>query len=109
LKNLKDLLVYSTDRRNSDKKEIKMSSKDKRSCIINFVNGEPLRFTYEPVRLDEVTSLIQAIGEMSQTNNLIFNIEGKLIIIPMNNVRSIEISPSPVNLPWSVIKGKYLD
>ncbi len=86
-----------------------MSSEKKRFCQINFVDGESLRFTYEPVRPDEPSSLDRAIGEMSQTNNLIFNVEGKLVIIPMNNVRSIEISPSPANLPWSIIKAKYLD
>ena len=86
-----------------------MSSEKKRFCQINFVDGEPLRFTYEAVRPDEASSLGRAIEEMSQTNNLIFHVEGKLVIIPMNNVRSIEISPSPVNLPRSIIKAKYLD
>ena len=86
-----------------------MNSENKRYLSINFVGGESLRFTYEPVRPDEVTSIGQAIQEMSQTNNLIFHVEGKLVLIPMNNVQSIEISPSPKNLPRSIIKAKYTD
>jgi len=86
-----------------------MNSGKKRYCKINFVGGESLQFTYEPVRPDESTSIGQAIQEMSQSNNLIFYVEGKLVIVPMNNVQSIEISPSPKNLPRSIIKAKYLD
>ena len=86
-----------------------MSSENKRFCKINFVDGESTRFIYEPVRADEPSSIGQAIQELSQTNNLIFYVEGKLVIIPMNNVRSIEISPSPANLPQSIIKARQLD
>ena len=91
------------------RKEIKVSSENKRFCKINFVDGESCRFIYEPVRADEPSSIGRAIQELSQTNNLIFYVEEKLVIIPMNNVRSIEISPSPVNLPQTIIKGRYLD
>jgi hypothetical protein len=90
-------------------KEINLTSENKRFCKINFIDGESTRFIYEPVRKDETSSIAQAIQELSKNNNLIFQVEGKLIIIPMNNVRSIEISPSPVNLPQTIIKGRYLD
>ncbi len=86
-----------------------MNSENKRFCNINFVDGESLRFIYEPVRPDEPLSIGKAIQEMSQNNNIIFNLENKLVIIPMNNVRSIEISPSPTNLPRTIIKAQYLD
>ena len=86
-----------------------MSSENKRFCKINFVDGESCRFIYEPVRPDEPSSIGRAIEELSQTNNLIFYVEEKLVIIPMNNVRSIEISPSPVKLPQSIIKARYID
>ena len=86
-----------------------MTSENKRFCKINFIDGESCRFIYEPIRADEPSSIGQAIQELSKNNNLIFQVEGKLIVIPMNNVRSIEISPSPVNLPQTIIKGRYLD
>ena len=86
-----------------------MTSEGKRFCKINFVDGKSSRFIYEPVRPDEASSIGQAIQELSQTNNLIFYVEEKLVIIPMNNVRSIEIAPSPANLPRSIIKARYLD
>ena len=86
-----------------------MTSENKRFCKINFIDGKSCRFIYEPVRADEPSSIGQAIQELSKNNNLIFQVEGKLIVIPMNNVRSIEISPSPVNLPQTIIKGRYLD
>ena len=86
-----------------------MTSENKRFCKIDFIDGESCRFIYEPVRADEPSSIGQAIQELSKNNNLIFQVEGKLVIIPMNNVRSIEISPSPANLPQSIIKARYLD
>ena len=86
-----------------------MIDQNKRFCNINFVDGESMRFIYKPVNEDETSSIGRAIQEMSKNNNLVFSLEGKLIIVPMNNVRSIEISPSPVNLPRSIIKAQYLD
>ena len=86
-----------------------MSDQNKRFCNINFVDGESMRFIYDPVNEDETSSIGRAIQEMSKTNNLVFHLEGKLIVVPMNNVRSIEISPSPVNLPRSIIKAQHLD
>ena len=86
-----------------------MNADKKRFCNINFVDGESLRFTYEPAHPDEYMSMSLAIEEMSKSNKLIFNIEDRLVIVPMNNVRSIEISPSPTNLPTTVIKAQSLD
>ena len=86
-----------------------MNDDNKRFCNINFVDGESLRFTYEPAHPDEYRSMSLAIEEMAQSNKLIFNIEDRLVIVPINNVRSIEISPSPTNLPIAVVKAQYLD
>ena len=83
-----------------------MSSQNKRFCTINFVDGESMKFIFKPVIEDELTSIGRAIQEMSKNNNLVFDLEGRLIIVPMNNVRSIELSPSPANLPRSVIKAR---
>jgi hypothetical protein len=91
------------------RKELKVTSENKRFCKINFVDGESRRFIYDPVYTDDTSSIGRAIEELSQTNNLIFYVEEKLVIIPMNNVRSIEISPSPSNLPRSIIKARYID
>ena len=86
-----------------------MSSENKRFCNINFIDGKSWRLTYEPVNPDELIPIAKAIQEMSETNNLIFRIEGKLVIVPMNNVRSIEVSPAPANLPRSIIRAQYID
>jgi len=86
-----------------------MGSENKRFCKINFIDGESMHFIFEPVHADEASSMGQAIREISQNNNLIFQLEGKIVIVPMNNVRSIEVSPSPKNLPQSIIKAQYLD
>ena len=86
-----------------------MSGDNKRFCNINFVDGESMRFTYEPAHPDEYRSISLAIEEMSQSNKLIFNIDDRLVIVPLNNVRSVEISPSPTNLPMTVIKAQSLD
>lgn len=86
-----------------------MSSEKKRFCKINFVDGESQRFIYEPVHPDESSTIGKAIKELSDTHNLIFQVEHKLVIIPMNNVRSIEISPVPTQLPRTIIRAEYLD
>ena len=47
--------------------------------------------------------LARALNDLS---NLLIELDGTLNVIPLSNVRSIEISPSPSKLPKSAVRAK---
>jgi hypothetical protein len=47
---------------------------------------------------------------MYGSNTIGVEVEGTVYFYPVNNIRSIEISPAPSNLPPSIVQGlRYFD
>ena len=82
-----------------------MSDNPTRFCTITFMDGESRAFRFEGVHDDDASS--GGLWDTLQTMaNLLIELDGTLNVIPLNNVRSIEISPSPSKLPKSVVRAK---
>ena len=80
-----------------------------RYCKIYFMDGQSLHFAFEAQKPDDDPTMGMAIEKLSKTQNLIFQLEDRLEVVPMNNVRRIEVVPVPVNLPKSVIRARLID
>lgn len=71
---------------------------------INLVHGDPVRFT---VALPE-WRLIGLGGDIERAqshNTMIIELDGKLLMIPHSNIRSVEITPAPPELPKHILRG----
>ena len=55
--------------------------------------------TYNRVREDHVFNTAALIDEVVKTNALLIETGDRLAVIPFHNVRSIEVSPPPTDLP----------
>ncbi len=74
------------------------------TCSIHLLTGEPIVFKIEAdsERLRNAASRI----ESSMNSNYVgVELDEKLIIIPTNNIQTIEISPAPLGLMSHVIPG----
>jgi hypothetical protein len=74
---------------------------DARAVEITFSNGSTRRFAYEPLVVDPsmLASTFQKFIDQGYIN---FEMEDRLLIIPMANVQSLEVTPRPEgNLPNS--------
>ena len=86
-----------------------MGTNPRRYCTIHFMDGQSMRFIFEALKPEGDPTVGMAVEDFLKTKNLIFELDNKLTIIPMNNVRSIEVFPAPSNLPQKVIKAKSLE
>lgn len=76
-----------------------------RQMVIHFNNGSKLELTL-PVQIKNSTAaVIEAMKKILESDKLVIEAEGRLIIIPWASVKQLEVSPVPPALPFGAIKG----
>jgi hypothetical protein len=78
---------------------------DDRQMVIHFNNGSKLELTL-PVQIKNSTAaVIEAMKKILESDKLVIEAEGRLILIPWASVKQVEVSPVPPALPFGAIKG----
>ena len=75
-----------------------------RTLIIRYTDGTEQIFTFPNQEADPFT-LGERVQEMLNARHLLLEVEGRLVVIPYQNVKAIEISPPPEKLPPNVIRN----
>jgi hypothetical protein len=86
-----------------------MSGENKKFCTITFMDGKKIQFRFQPIRNEEDPTLGMAVEKLANSQSLVFELEEKLMFVPMNNVRTVEVSPAPAKLPANIIRGAMID
>lgn len=74
------------------------------NCIITFIDDKELKVAWE--RHEEAHHRAGGlIDRVPQAQSVALELDGTLTIVPVNNVRILEVSPAPPALPNTVIKG----
>lgn len=61
-----------------------------------------------PPRSDDAMTRMQMVRKAMDVDKLMIEVDGQLMMIPLNNVKYIKISPAPTELPDGVVKGGIL-
>ena len=75
---------------------------------INLLSGDPIVFKIE-ANDDRQRNAGARIEHSMNANYIGVELDGKLVIIPTNNIQKIEISPSPTAMISNIIKGAKLE
>lgn len=72
---------------------------------VTYVNGKVQKFEYERVQKEEEKmSIVARMQEMLKSQTLMLDLGDRFIIIPLQSVQSIEVSPPPHKIPMNSIK-----
>ena len=74
------------------------------SCSIWFVDGESLKFRF-PLAATTEFEVLKNVEKGLANRSIAVQLEGRLIIIPLTSIRTIELSPVPKKMPAGVIKN----
>lgn len=83
-----------------------MSDKPTRYCTITFMDGATMDFKFEALVEEGEPTMGSLVKEMNGLQNLVLKVDGTLTIIPMANVRTIELSPAPGSLQGMIIEAR---
>ena len=75
-----------------------------RRAIIHFVDHTSLALEWPKQELKGHLFLAEALRKAIEADRLMVEVEGSLLVIPMRNVKHIELSPVPEDLPDGVIR-----
>ena len=77
------------------------------SAKICYTDGSEIHIEYE--RSEEVGSIASRIEKAIESNEVLIELEDRLLIIPLNNLKYIEVAPSPPRLPtFTVCKARLV-
>ena len=79
----------------------------KRFLTIHFIDGSRLSVTF-PQQSDDFSQIASRVQKALDANQLAIEIDGELFVIPMNNVKYLQVNPSPEKLPDTVIRSGAL-
>ncbi len=73
---------------------------------VHFTDGTEQRFEY--ARAKEDVNLAAVIQEALKSNQLVIELQDRMLVIPMHSVKTVEVSPPPTKLPRFVIRNAML-
>ena len=80
-----------------------MAQKSRAAMIVRFVNGKELRFTFD--REEDQIQAAQRIQEALSAKHLVVDLSDRAMIIPVNNIESIQVSPPPTKWPRYAVRN----
>lgn len=78
---------------------------DDRQLVIHFNNGSKLELTFPTQIKNSTAAVLEGIKKVMETDKLVIEAEGKLLVIPWSSVKQLEVTPVPPALPFGAIKG----
>lgn len=73
---------------------------------IHYIDGSEMQVEY--VREEEVSSIATRIEKAIESDEVLIELEDRLLVVPLNNLKYIEITPPPPKLPKFTIRHARL-
>jgi hypothetical protein len=83
-----------------------MIDKVKSTLTIHFVNGSDQEFEF--TRPEESASIAQRIQDALGANQLLLELEDRLLVVPFQNILTVEVSPPPPKVRGNVLRNVHL-
>ena len=80
---------------------------NKRYLTIHFTDGSKLSVTF-PRQIEEFHQMAERIQKALDANKLAIEIDGELFVMPMNNVKYLQLTPAPEKMPETIIRDGSL-
>lgn len=83
-----------------------MVDKAKSTLTIRFVNGSEQKFEF--THLEESLSIAQRVQDALNANQLLLELEDRLLVVPFQNILTVEVSPPPPKVRGNVLRNVRL-
>ena len=80
------------------------------SLTVFFLDGTKATFRYPRQSGADASTIASTVKKAIDADKLVLEADGDLIVIPVNSVKYIRVSPAPVQLPGGVLRqARMLD
>jgi hypothetical protein len=90
-----------------DRTDITLGShmNEDRQMTIHFNNGTKMELAFPAQIKGSPTAVLEGIKRALESDKLVIEADGKVLVVPWASVKHIEVSPAPAALPFGAIKG----
>ena len=74
-------------------------------AVIHFMDGTKVTFAWPQQASDDPSTMITRVRKALEMDKLAVEVQGDLFVIPIRNVKYVQITPAPAKLPAEVIRG----
>lgn len=78
---------------------------DDRQLTIHFNTGAKMDLTFPPKLKNSTAAVMEAMKRTMESDKLVIEAEGKLVIIPWTSIKQLELTPAPAAVPFGAIMG----
>ena len=81
---------------------------DKRSLTVHFTDGSKLSVSF-PKQIQDPSRMASMVEKALDAKQLAIDVSGELFVVPINNIKYLQLYPTPEKLPDMVIRGGVLE
>ena len=81
---------------------------DKRTVTFHFIDGTSISVSFPKQGGDDAPTMLANVKKALEAERIPIDIGGQLLLIPMRNVKYVQIAPTPEVLPKDVIRGAQI-
>ena len=81
-----------------------MANAEKAVLTITFINGTIQKYEF-PRGPQDNPKLASGVESVLKAPQLLLEVGGSLVVIPMSSILTVEVAPAPSKMPANVIKG----
>ena len=76
-----------------------------RKLTIHFNNGTKMEVSFPTQIKNSTAAVLEGMKRVMESDKLVIEAEGRLIVIPWSSVNHLELTPVPPAVPFGAIKG----
>ncbi len=73
--------------------------------IIHFIDGTKITFKYLQQAGSDLTTMVSNVKKALESDKIVAEVQGDLIVIPVRNIKYVQVSPAPAELPTGVLRN----
>ena len=78
------------------------------TATIFFTDSTEMTLSWPRQAGDDAATIAMNVKKGLEQDKLAVEVDGQLLVIPMNNIKYVQISPAPSDLPQGVLKNAHL-
>jgi hypothetical protein len=79
------------------------------SMTVFFMDGTKASFRYPRQAGTDASTIAATVKKAIDSEKLVLEVDGNLLVIPMRNIKYVQVTPAPAHLPQGVLRNARVD
>ncbi len=75
------------------------------SMTVFFIDGTKASFRYPRQSGHDASTVLGNVKKAIDADKLVLEVDGNLLVVPMRNIKYVQVSPAPAHLPSGIFRG----